>query len=232
MRSIFKAPETEAVLLVNANIAFNSLNRKAALHNISTICPSLAWTLINTYRAPVRLFITGSSEIASMEGTTQGDPLAMAMYVLAITPLIDQLRARCPEEQQARYTDDATGVSTCRGLRLWWNELADRGPSFGYHPNASKTYLVVKQEYEESAKEAFTDTYVHTTTHGKRHLGAALGSKTFTEEYVKDKVQGWTKDIMKLAEVALSQPHAAYTAYVHGLSSRCMVILVENNSRH
>ena len=59
---------------------------------------------------------------------------------------------------------------------------------------------------------------MHTTTHGKRHLGAALGSKTFTEEYVKDKVQGWTKDIMKLAEVALSQPHAAYTAYVHGLS--------------
>lgn len=141
VRSIFKAPETEAVLLVNANIAFNSLNCKAALHNISTICPSLAWTLINTYRAPVRLFITGSGEIASTEGTTQGDPLAMAMYALAITPLIDQLRARCPEEQQAWYTDDATGVSTCRGLRLWWNELADRGPSFGYHPNASKTYL-------------------------------------------------------------------------------------------
>ena len=84
---------------------------------------------------------------------------------------------------------------------------------------------MVKQEYEESAKEAFTYTYVHTTTHGKRHLGAALGSKTFTEEYVKDKVQGWTKDITKLAKVALSQPHAAYTAYVHGLSSRWSYLL-------
>ena len=40
----------------------------------------------NTYRAPIRLFITGSGEIASTEGTTQGDPLAIAMYALAITP--------------------------------------------------------------------------------------------------------------------------------------------------
>jgi len=225
MRSIFQAPETEAVLLVDANNAFNSLNRKAALHNISIICSSLAQTLINTYRAPVRLFITGSGEIASTEGTTQGDPLAMAMYALAITPLIDHLRASCPEVHQAWYADDATGASTCRGLRQWWNELAVCGPSFGYYPNASKTYLVVKEEHEESAKGIFTDTDVHITTHGKRHLGAALGSKTFTEEYVNDKVQKMTKDIMNLAEVASSQPHAAYAAYVHGLSSHWSYLL-------
>ena len=108
MRNIFQAPKTEAVLLVDANNAFNALNRKAALHNISIICPSLAQTLINTYRAPVRLFITGSCEIASTEGTTQGDPLAMGMYALAITPLIDRLRASCPEVHQAWYADDAT----------------------------------------------------------------------------------------------------------------------------
>ena len=116
----------------------------------------LVWTLINTYRAPVRLFITGSGKISSTKGTTQGDRLAMAMYALAITPLIDQLRASC-QVHQAWYADDATGASTCRGLIPWWNELADRGPSFGGlvdHPNASKTYLVVKREYEGSAKRS------------------------------------------------------------------------------
>ena len=131
MRRIFQAPETEAVLLVDASNAFNALNRKAALHNISVICPSLAQTLINTYQVPVRLFVTGSGEIASTEGTTQGDPLAMAMYALAITPLIDQLKTSCPEVHQAWFADDATGASTCEGLRSWWNKLTDRGPSFG-----------------------------------------------------------------------------------------------------
>ena len=83
IQNIFQAPETEAVLLADANNAFNLLNRKAVLHNIDIIFPSLAQTLINTYRAPVRLFITGSDEVSSMEGTTQGNPLAMAMYALA-----------------------------------------------------------------------------------------------------------------------------------------------------
>ena len=41
MRSIFQAPETEAVLLVDAKNGVTSLNCKAALHNISIICPSL-----------------------------------------------------------------------------------------------------------------------------------------------------------------------------------------------
>ena len=128
----------------------------------------LAQILINTYQAPVRLFVTGSGEIASTEGTTQGDPLAMAMCALAITLLIDQLRQNCPEINQAWYADDAT---SCRGLRLWCNELMDPGPYFGYHPNASKTYLVVKQEYEDPAREMFTDTDVHITAYGKRRPG-------------------------------------------------------------
>ena len=54
--------------------------------------------------------------ILSMEGTAQGDPLAMTMYDLAVTPLIDQLKASCPEVCQVWYADDATGASTLRGL--------------------------------------------------------------------------------------------------------------------
>ena len=77
----------------------------------------------------------------------------MYMYTLAITTLIDHLRASCPEVRQAWYGDDATGASTCTGLRSWWNELANHGPSFEYHPDGSKTYLVVKQEYGKLPKQ-------------------------------------------------------------------------------
>ena len=103
------------------------------------------------------------------------------MYALAITLLINQSRERCPDVQQVWY---ATGSSTCTKLKSWWDELSNQGPSFGYYPNASKTYLVVKEELEATAIELFAGTDVHVTTDGKRHLGAALGSRTFTEEYV------------------------------------------------
>ena len=60
--------------------AFNSLNCLIALHNIHHLCPSLATILINSYRAPTELFVDGDV-LYSSEGTTQGDPLAMPIYV-------------------------------------------------------------------------------------------------------------------------------------------------------
>ena len=66
------APETEAVILVDATNAFNSLNRRAALQNIHHLCPSLSKILTNTYREDVQLFIDGET-ILSQEGTTQGE---------------------------------------------------------------------------------------------------------------------------------------------------------------
>ena len=78
MRAIYDDPETQALLLVVARNAFNSLKRQAALRNIRWICPSSATILINIYRDPAQFFV-GGQMLLSCEGTTQGDPLAMAM---------------------------------------------------------------------------------------------------------------------------------------------------------
>ena len=52
----------------------------------------------------------------------------------------------------------------------------------------------------------------------QRHLGAALGSRTFVESYVTGMVQKWVRE--QLAAIVSSHPHAAYTAMTHGLSSK------------
>ena len=88
MRELFEHDNSDAVLLIDASNAFNSLNRAAALHNIRVLCPSIATYAINTYREPVRLFIVGGQKLRSSEGTTQGDPLAMSLYVISLQPLI------------------------------------------------------------------------------------------------------------------------------------------------
>ena len=71
MRQVFEFPETEAIILVDASNAFNSLNRQTALRNIRHLCPALSKVLINTYREDVRLYINGETML-SQEGTTQG----------------------------------------------------------------------------------------------------------------------------------------------------------------
>ena len=55
---------------------------------------------------------------------------------------------------------------------------------------------------------------------GRDILGAALGSRTFVETYVTGKVQEWVREVEQLAAIARSQPHAAYAAMTHGLSSK------------
>ena len=220
INSLFSRDSTEAGLLADASNAFTSLNRNCALHNMRFICPALATVLHNTYQMPVRLFVHGGEELQSCEGTTQGDPLGMAMYALAITPLINELHSQCPEVSQIWFADDSTATSDCTALRKWWDLLCTSGPKFGYHPNASKSFLIVKEPYIDKAKKIFQDTNVIITSQGARHLGAALGSSDFIHHFVKLKVSQWIGEIERLAKFASSQPHASYAAFIHGVQGK------------
>ena len=145
----------------------------------------------------------------------------MAMYALAVTPhfSIHHLRSSDPAVSQVWYADDATGVGKCTALRKWWDTLSQLGPLFGYIPNASKTYLVVKDKYVAAARCAFSGTGVVISADGQRHLGAAIGHRDYTATYVTSKVQAWCNDVKRLAEVADIFPHAVYVAFTHGLFS-------------
>ena len=48
--------------------------------------------------------------------------------------------------------------------------------------------------------------------------------------YIKEKVQTWCKEIEQLTEIANSQPHAAFAAYIHGEQHRYTYFLrtIEN----
>ena len=117
MREIFHDEGTDGVLLIDASNAFNCLNRLVALHNIQVTCPIIATYIINTYRQHSVLFVAGGKQILSMEGTTQGDPLAMAWYSLSTGVLIDTLRAQIPSVKQVWLADDASAAGKLGALK-------------------------------------------------------------------------------------------------------------------
>ena len=122
MHKIFQEEDTEAVLLVDASNAFNSVNRKVFLHNIDIVCPALAIYVNNCYSIPSRLFIIGGIEIKSLEGTTQGDPIAMAVYATAIILLILlilEATNRLPETtpKTVAYADDFSAAGSLVNLK-------------------------------------------------------------------------------------------------------------------
>ena len=112
MRDIYDDSETQGVPFVDAKNAFNSMNRKAALHNIQRICPVISTYFINMYRTPCKLFVANGKTSpvnfiwSSEEGTTQGDNSASAFYSIGILPILFHLHDNCTCPQ-IWFADDA-----------------------------------------------------------------------------------------------------------------------------
>lgn len=220
MREVFENEGTDAVLLIDASNAFNKLNRATALNNIQITCPEISTYIINTYRRPSRLFITGGKEISSQEGTTQGDPLAMPWYALSTTTMISHLSLNTTNIHQVWLADDAAGAGKIKNLHSWYNILKEVGKHHGYEVNGSKSWLICKtEEVAAEATQVFGDT-VNVTTEGMRHLGAVIGAQGYKDKYCTEKVEKWATELERLAEIAETEPQAAYTVYSKGFKSK------------
>ena len=222
MRSIFEDDNTEGILQIDASNAFNSINRRVLLHNINYICPEIAIFVNNCYGKPVRLFVTGGIEIESSEGTTQGDPIAMPVYAVGLLPLIACLISDAdvdPVKHEA-FADDLAGGGSIIRLKSWWTSVKTNGKFVGYYVEPTKSWLTVKEEFYAQAVELFADEDIKITVEGRKHLGAAIGSVNYKNQFVNEKVDIWINEIAVLAKIALTDPHAAYSCFTHGYQQK------------
>ena len=125
------------------------MNRQSFLHNISYLCPSIAILVKSCSNAPSRLFIIGGTEITWREGSTQDDPVSMAIFGIGVTPLINMLIDILSNEYSANanvkaYADDFSAARNLQDLTKWLSVRTEIGPKFGYYPEPTKTSLVVK----------------------------------------------------------------------------------------
>ena len=61
---------------------------------------------------------------------------------------------------------DASAAGCLQALHEWWDTLVSIGPSYGYFPNATKTWLLVKQDLSQDVRTIFQDTQISITTDG------------------------------------------------------------------
>ena len=136
-----------AVLLIDAENPFNSVNRKVMF--LKFICPIIAPSIINCYATPSRLIIVGMGEILSSQGTTQGDPTAMRAYVLGILPLIkfllEFINLNDMNAKEVVFSDDFFVAGSLNSIKDYWDKLTAIGPKYGYFPKPTKSYLIVKK---------------------------------------------------------------------------------------
>ena len=238
MHDMFQEENSHGIIQVDANNAFNVINRQVLLQNIQILCPAISTFLRNCYLKPARLFVIGGVEISSDEGTTQGAPTAMPTYAVGIKPLLICLSepnkkaeqseitgSLTDKARQAAFADDLAACGTIDQLKRWWDLIIEYGPYIGYHAKPSKSWLIVKTEHLLYAETVFQGTGLKITTAGNRHLGAVVGTNEFKDKYVKEKVDEWIDELMELENIAKVDPHIAYSAYVFGLQHQFTYVL-------
>ena len=58
-----------------------------------------------------------------------------------------------------------------------------------------------------------------------RHLGAAIGSSSFKDNHVKEKIAEWVASVERLAKIAVTEPRAAFSAFIQRLQSRWVFVV-------
>ena len=74
-------------------MTFNSINWSLILENISRLCRIVYMYAYNCYSPHAGLFIVGGKELKPKEGTTQGDPMLMALYGIGLIPLLSKIKS-------------------------------------------------------------------------------------------------------------------------------------------
>ena len=142
----------------------------------------------------------------------KGDNAAMAMYALSTRPLIQALSKETANDEvkQVWYADESSAVGSLADAKKWWEYLQANGPDFGYCPKPAKTILLIKDSsLMQSAQKIFKDDGIKITDQDEHLLGSVIGMESFREQYIKNKVEGWVKDLQLLSKYAQDGPQAA-----------------------
>ena len=154
---------------------------------------------------------------------TQGDNAAMGYYACSMMPLIKKLmlcedKAEYKKMLQLWYADDAAAGAKLRDMLKWLSMLCEKGPLYGYHPKPSKSWVIVKPQLYDKAKEMFPSLQV--TDMGHKYLGSYIGRGEGKAKFVEEKGQEWIKDVEQLSDIAKREPQV-YSACIYGISKRC-----------
>ena len=74
----------------------------------------------------------------------------------------------------------------------------------------------MKEKEVQKAQSVFKNKNMKINTEGQRHLGAVIGSETFKEKYVQEKIDEWIKELGVLYKIAWCEPQVAYSGFIKG----------------
>ena len=100
----------------------------------------------------------------------QGDHIAMIEYKIGVLPIIKNKKRAIPDVTQPWYADDARSLGLFARLETYFDSVTLLGPGWGYHPEPSKSVLIVLRDNLEVVK-VFGARHGFRVCIGARYLG-------------------------------------------------------------
>jgi hypothetical protein len=209
-------------LFIDARNGFNELGRKAAMWTVRHRWAAASRFAFNCYRHAPQLMLCQLGKLCiillSQEGVTQGDPLSMILYGLALSPLAEKLKRAIPDLTQPWYADDAAMVGRVTLVAAAMTLLMEMGPARGYFPEPAKS-IVVSPEAKRTAIKSHLEQFDFQYENGSRYVGGYIGPESAHNEWLSPQVQKWATAVKSLAKVARRYPQTAYAGLAQSLQS-------------
>jgi len=216
LRNLHRIQGDDFLLLkVDFENAFNMVQRKAFIDVVRESFPSIFEWVQWCYGGPSHLFY-GDSLISSAAGVQQGDPLGPFLFCLALDKLVKTIDKECGLKTNKWYLDDGALGGEADALQKALEIIRNEGPSLGLHVNISKCEIC------GSRKEALDQfTGVIKRMDNFDIVGTPIGSHSFCEEYVSQRI-----DKIRSSLDALARFHDSQTALIllRYCASFCKVI--------
>ena len=176
----------------------------------------------NCYRHSAILIVRNPGGIPfilnSNEGVTQGDPLSMVLYGLALLPLSEYLRKEVPDVLQPWYADDCMLVGKASHIDKALGLIKERGEPRGYLAEPNKSLVACNPDAREAAKQqlkAWKLTYLD----GFRYVGGFIGTKEARAAWLSKKAEDWVHGVVTLGKIAKRFPQTAYAGLTKSLQN-------------
>jgi len=212
----------DAMMLVDARNAFNELNRIGMLWTVRHLWPAGSIFAFNCYRHYGRLIVRRSGqsciELESQEGVTQGDPLAMILYGLGVSPIANRLSSEVPTGVPVWFADNCAVAGPVSALGAYMGRLVDIGPSWGYFPEPTKSIIISRAEQRAQLQQQLADfKFIYSTGH--RYIGTFVGDRRFLRDWLQPQIDDWVAAVKDLANVSGHFPQSAYAGLVKALQN-------------
>ena len=133
-------------------------------------------------------------------------PIYALSVILPMLIVLEKTNTKTNSDaKMVAYADDFSAAGSISSLKYWWETLCKLDPKFGYFPKPITSWLIVKSNCSDKAIDISKDTNIQITTQGKRHLGTALGTSQFRDEYVMGKINKWVEELHILSGIAKTE---------------------------